>query len=514
MGALHQHRPRGGLARLAAATALGLALAPSLAAQAGVTHVRIDGPLDRGTQALLRRAIDRAETEGQHLIVELDTPGGDVELMWQMANALLRAEAHTTAWVNDQALSAGALLAMACELLYMRPHATIGSALPVQIGVGGLMPVSEDEQVREKLLSVYRSEFRGIAAERGRPEVLAESMVDPGIEVVEVEVDGVPRLISDQDYDDLRQRGEQARFVRTVVAAGELFNASGREAVTLGLADGLADSLEEVVGKLSVGPAEPVTVLRTRSEDLAGLLHVWSPLLLILAFVLAYVEFKMPGFGIAGIGSIACFAIVLFGRWLIGLADIPHIILITVGMALVAAELFLAPGTIWFGLVGGLCVLFGLIWSFAGAGIGFAYPLDREILLDESLRVMGSAFIAMLCVWALGRVLPKTPGFQRLVLDAGSAPVSGAAMPEASGAHARVARVGAAGRALTDLRPVGKVVLAEDETVDFEARATGPGIDAGAAVVVVEVRGTGRLLVEAARSDPETAETETGTERA
>ena len=76
-------------------------------------------------------------------------------------------------------------------------------------------------------------------------------------------------------------------------------------------------------------------------------------------------------------------------------------------------------------------------------------------------------------------------------------------MPQASGAHARVARVGARGRALTDLRPVGKVVLAEDESIDFEARATGPGIDTGAPVVVVEVRGSGRLLVEAAPGDPE-----------
>jgi membrane-bound serine protease (ClpP class) len=484
-------------------SALVVFLGPAAAAQepagAGVTHVLIEGPLDKGTQALLHRAIASAAKGGDRLVVELDTPGGEVELMWQMSLSLLEASSRgvvPVAWVNDDALSAGALIAMACEVVYMRSQGSIGSALPVRIGPGGLMPVAEDAAVREKLLSKYRKEFRYIAEERGRPVAIAESMVDPEVEVVEIQVDGARRLLTMVEYDDLRRRGEQARFVRTVVARGELFNGSGREALELGLSDGVAETLDEVIGKLGVGAVEPTFVLRTRSEDLVGLLSMWSPLLLILGFILAYLEIKVPGFGVPGILSIACFLTVLFGRYLTGLADIPHIILLLVGAGLLAVELFLVPGTLWAGIAGVLCVLVGLIWSFAGSGSGFAYPLDREIVLGETFRVMGSGLIALVAIWTLSRFLPKTPFFSRLVLQAGGGAATSGAMPESGGAHGEVAHVGARGRALTALRPVGKVVLDADESIDFEARANGLPIELDSRVRVVEVARDGRLLVE------------------
>jgi membrane-bound serine protease (ClpP class) len=464
-------------------------------------HLEIRGPLDRSTQSHLRRALEDAERDGARLILDIDTPGGPVDLMWQMARAIQTASdrgVHTTAWVNEHAISAGSLVAMSCDLLYMRRTATIGSALPVTIGVTGLQPISEDEQVKEKGLSVYREEFKVVAEKSGRPTLFAEAMVDPSIGIVALELDGVKTYVSQQTYDDLRNRGEQPRFLETVLAEDKLLNVGGVEALEYGISDGLADSLEELARKISVDPASLVTVQRTRSEELASVLYAWSPLLLILAFVLAYVEMKVPGFGIAGILSIVCFAVLLLGRYLVGLADVPHIILITVGIGLIAAEVFLAPGTIWLAALGTVALLAGVIWSFAGLGTGFEYALDREILLDESLRVMVSAALALFATWTLSRFLPRTPFFNRLVLDLGDEGAEGAAMPEAGGSHARLARVGAGGRALTALRPVGKVVLVEDESMDFEARSSGPEIASGASVVVVEVTASGRLVVEEA----------------
>ncbi|HEX6883264.1 MAG TPA: hypothetical protein VF530_07770 [Planctomycetota bacterium] len=465
----------------------------------GLTLVRIDGPLDVGTQALLHRALDGARTRGDRLVVELDTPGGEVELMWQLANALLDASREgvsTVAFVRDRALSAGALLALACERVYMRSHATIGSALPVQIGPGGLLPAAEDEEVREKLSSALRGEFRGVAEKRGRSGLLAQAMVDPDVEVIEVRVEGELRLVSATEYDDLRRRqGQQpVEFVRTVVPAGELLNATGSEAVALGLADGLAESREELASKLGAAGVLPTEVLRSRSEDLAGWLYALSPLFLVAGFVLLYLEFKTPGLGLPGALALGAFAIVLFGRYLVGLADIPHVLLLVGGAGLVAVELFVLPGTLWFGLAGALAILLGLIWSFAGSRLGFEYGLDRAILVEESFRVVSAGFLALLVVWGLSRLLPHTPLLSRMVLA--HTPVApSSAMPEAGGARAAVARVGAAGRATTALRPVGKVVLDGDPVLDFEARAEGVEIDAGSRVRVVEVQPSGRLVV-------------------
>ena len=83
------------------------------------------------------------------------------------------------------------------------------------------------------------------------------------------------------------------------------------------------------------GATERQLLERTRSEEAASLLAFWTPVLLILGFVLAYIEMKIPGFGIAGILSIACFALVVFGRFLTGLADVPHIVLLVIGVGFV-----------------------------------------------------------------------------------------------------------------------------------------------------------------------------------
>ncbi len=480
-----------------AGCALALVARPAPPPAGGLTVVRIEGELDVGTQALLRRALDEARERGDRLVLDLDTPGGEIELMWQLANSLLDASDEgvpTVAWIHDRALSAGSLVALACERVYMRSHATIGSALPVQIGPGGLLPASEDEEVREKLSSALRGEFRGVAEKRGRPGILAEAMVDPDIEVLQVRVEGELRLLSEVELDDLRRGTAEVEFVRTVVSRGELLNATGSEAVELGLADGLAESFEELAGKLGLAGAVPREVRRARSEDLAALLHTLSPLLLVAGFVLAYLELKTPGFGLSGFLSLACFGVVLFGRYLVGLADIPHVILITVGAALLAVELFLMPGTIWVGLLGAAAIVLGLVWSFTGSRLGLQYPLDRAILFEETYRVVGAGFLALLVIWGLSRVLPHTPVLSRMVLAGGGSATAGA-MPEASGTRARIARVGAAGRATTALRPVGKVVLDAEPALDFEARAEGVDIAAGTRVRVVEVQPSGRLVV-------------------
>jgi membrane-bound serine protease (ClpP class) len=485
---------------LALATVLAAAGTPMIRAPAeGLTLVRIEGALDIGTQALLTRALGEARERGDRLVLELDTPGGEVELMWQLANALLDASSSgvgTVAWVHDRALSAGALVALACERVYMRSHATLGSALPVQIGPGGLLPVSDDEAVREKLSSALRGEFRGVAEKRGRAGLLAEAMVDPEIEVLEVRLvpGGELELVSARELDDLRQRGQQPEFVRTVVERGELFNATGSEAVALGLADGLAESFDELVAKLGLTGVVPSEVRRTRSEDLAAWLYMLSPLLLVAGFVLLYLEIKTPGFGLPGTLALAVFGVVLFGRHLVGLADIPHVLLIAGGAALVAVELFLMPGALWPGLLGAAAILFGLIWSFAGSRVGFEYGLDREILLDESFRVVSAGFVALLVIWGLSRILPHTPLVSRMVLAGGPRTEAGASGAPAADAP-RVVRIGAAGRAVTPLRPAGKVVLDGEPALDYEASAEGPVIEAGTRVRVVEVQPSGRLVV-------------------
>jgi membrane-bound serine protease (ClpP class) len=308
--------------------------------------------------------------------------------------------------------------------------------------------------------------------------------------------DGELRVITDREYDDLRLESDGLQLVHTIAEPGNLVSLSGSEAVRFGLADAVADSLGDVLALVGSTGANVVTLERSRSEELLSLLERLAPLLVMAGLILGYMELKSPGFGLPGILSIACFLTLLIGRYMAGLADVPHIVLVVLGLALVATELFLFPGTLWIGLAGGTLVLLGLLAAELGPGFELSSPLDRELALDAAFQLMLTAAAAMVGMWVLARFLPEMPVLNRLVqLPAGPASGFAEAMQEASDRHAGLARAGARGVALTALRPVGKVALDADPSIEFEARADGELIDAGARVRVVEVA-SARLVVE------------------
>ena len=478
---------------------------PLLEAGDGVTHLRVEGPLDVGTLALLERACDEAEKNGHEAIVlDLDTPGGEIELMWQLSRRLDKASEDglfTAAWVHDRATSAGSLMALSCERVYMSPTSTIGSAAPVTPGPAGIAPVTEEGGVREKVTSLLRSQFRAVAERHGRPPALAEAMVDESMEVREVRIDGVLRVIDGKEWGDLRMSGSAPELVRTIVREGELLNATGSEAVSLGLADGEAASLEEVLERIGQKGSVVTSLERSASEDTLAWLTMMSPILLLAGIWLGYSELKQPGFGVPGIGAIICFTVMLTGHWFVGLADIPHIVLVAVGLILLATELFILPGTIWLGLIGGGCVVFGLVAAQVGPGFTFSDPLARNMALDAGLRFMVTATVALFGTLALSRFLPNTPVLRYAVQGP---TFGGSGFAEALPETGVGVKVGDRGRALTDLRPVGKVSLDDTDGQELEARSAGAALSRGTEVVVVEAAG-GRVVVEEFESEGDTA---------
>jgi len=479
-----------------------------------VVHVRVEGPLQAGTQSLIARALREAR-EGDTFVLELDTPGGSLERMFQIALAIDAAGedgVRTVAWINRWASSAGSYVAMSCDRLYMVEHGTIGSATPIVASpLGGAVEIPEGD-LREKQYSQNRSDFRAWAEAHGYNGALAESMVDRDVVVYEALVYDVDedeldapvgeaertrsetRILTDTELANLDARGVPVTRTATIVGAGELCNLTGREAFDLGLAHGLRDSFDELIGKLGLTGAEVVTIEPARSEELANVLDSVRWYLLIIALVAAYAEFKAPGFGLFGILSIVCFAALLFGRYLVGLADVLHLVAVGLGIVLIAVELFLMPGQIWVGLLGAVLVIGGLVSANVGPAEGLRYGIGRQIALDTTMAFVRGAFLALVAIWLLARFLPKTPVGSRMILQPDGAAFA-AATAGPSGGVQPVARVGCTGRALTDLRPVGKVRIEGDETTEHEARSAGTAIERGTPVRVVDV-GVGRVVVE------------------
>ncbi|QDU85458.1 hypothetical protein Pla163_25880 [Planctomycetes bacterium Pla163] len=470
------------------------------AARTGPVVVRLAGELNASSLSLLRRAIDAARPAGRIVIVELDTPGGEVTLMWRLAKAIDAAREDGTvvvALVDAKALSAGSMVAMSCEEIYMTPEAVIGAATPITIGMQGI------EKAEEKFLSSFRVEWRAWAERNNRPPALAEGMVDETVEVRLVEIDGLPTLVTGTEWDDLRETGANVTLVRTVVDDQTLVALTASEALEFGFSEGTVSGLRELV-ELNLGQAfaDVERIQATASEELVARLAPIAPFLLVIAVLLALAEFQAPGFGVAGIGSLVCFALLLASRYLTGLAGWEHVVAMGLGVVLIAVELLIVPGTFVAGISGGLLLLWGLVASQLGPGFDWDLALDRRVLIGATISTLGWTLVGMFGGLALGRILPRTPVGHALASGPSETGTGGfaSAVGELACVGADALRPGALGTCATALRPVGRVLLDGHSRAEVEASVDGGSLDVGTRVRVVVVR-TGRIVVEAVEPD-------------
>ncbi len=144
-------------------------------AAAPVYVVSITGTIDLGLAPYLERVVGEAVDAGAPaVILEIDTPGGRLDAVLQMQDTLLDADVRTIAFVNRTAFSAGALIAIAAEEIYMVPGAVMGAATPVD---------AAGETASEKVVSAVRKTFKTTAEVRGREPLVAEAMVDPDVAI-------------------------------------------------------------------------------------------------------------------------------------------------------------------------------------------------------------------------------------------------------------------------------------------------------------------------------------------
>ena len=128
------------------------------------------------------RVVEEASQVGGVVILDIDTFGGRVDAAVLIRDALIEAPIRTVAFIHPRAISAGALISLACENIVIAPGGSIGAATPITGGGGDEEPTA----VGEKYMSYMRTEMRTTAESRGRRGDVAEAMVDR-----EVEIEGV-----------------------------------------------------------------------------------------------------------------------------------------------------------------------------------------------------------------------------------------------------------------------------------------------------------------------------------
>ncbi|KAF0244381.1 MAG: hypothetical protein FD180_2564 [Planctomycetota bacterium] len=452
---------------------LTLALAAAAAAETRVTVVNIEGEIGPSTVYLVKRSLDAAKADGSSLIVfEINTPGGRVDSALDIADRIERSEVATAAYVKGGnfggAQSAGALISIACGRIVMEPSATIGSAQPV--GTDGVMS-------GEKVISWVAAQFRAKAEKRGLPALIAMGMVDPDLEVREVEIDGAPKLVNGPDFAELEQKGSKIKVLRQIKQKGKLLNLTAREARELGVSFATVDSLEKAYVALGVSPGAVAKISESWGETFVAIItqSLVTGILIALGFMFIWIECKTVGVGFPALLSVVCFGTVFFGHYLIGHAQATEILLFSIGTVLLIVE-FLTPG---FGLIGAT----GLLLMGAGLILGlqnFVFPSNPNqwnSLTGNFLTLTASTGAAVVGFAAIVRFLPSTPMFGRLILKSELAPAE---------APAAAVLTGREGVALTPLRPAGKVEV-DGMTVDVVAE--GEFVEAGTKITIVKAEG-------------------------
>jgi membrane-bound serine protease (ClpP class) len=410
-----------------------------LAAQRSVHRLDVSGTIDMGLAPYVARGVAEAEAAGAvALLVDLDTPGGRIDAAEQIVDALRGTEIPVYAFVNPRAFSAGAMIALAADRIYMTPAGVIGAATPVD-GAGNV--------AGEKLISAMRAEFRALADARGLDPAVAEAMVDPRIEIP------------------------------GVVKAGELLTLSASEARRLGYADGVVGNEAALLSEIGHAGATVVTAAPNWAENVVRFLTnpLVAPLLLSLGMLGLVIEVKTGAFGLGGLVSLGALGLFFGSHLLLGLAGWEEVLLLSLGLIALAVEIFVIPG---FGVAGFLGV--GLVGvSVVLAMIGAA-PAANEIL--QALAILSASVIIVIAVsYAWLRHLPNSTRYQGLFLmDTLSRAGGYTSAPD------RGDLVGQEGTALTDLRPAGTAAIA-DERVDVVSE--GDYIARGSRVQVVRTEG-------------------------
>lgn len=434
-----------------------------------VVIVPLEGEVSAPMFLFLRRAHKAAESAGASAIIfEMNTYGGRLDSAEEITSLLNRAKIPTYTFINSNAGSAGALIALATRHIYMAPVSAIGAAAPI-LASGEDLPAT----AREKTLSYWAALIRASAARNGHNPDLGEAFMDKEKEV---------------------KIGE-----RVVHAKGSLLTLNAQEATAPIdgkplLAEGIADSIPDLLRKAGL-PGQPIAFAPAGFERLAFWIIRLAPLLLLGGIIGAYLELKIPGVTLPGILSAICFTLFFVGHYFAGLAGWEVVVLFVVGVILVLAEIFLfAHSTILVGLVGVFLMLGSLLWAMMDR-----YPGDTFIPSSSTLRIpVLNLLIAMLAAAALiavlARILPRTSVYRRFVLSADipSGP-SLSVHPSAFGSVAAVSP-GAQGMAITTLRPSGKARFA-DHVIDVVTE--GEFIAAERPVAVVATDGM-RVVVKAA----------------
>ncbi|HUU84225.1 MAG TPA: hypothetical protein VM243_12045 [Phycisphaerae bacterium] len=482
--------------------------------------VPITGEISDVTTESIERRVQIARDNGAEVIIfEIDTPGGAALAADNICNFIKNlVDVHTVAWVNTQAISAGSMIAVACDEIVMTPASSIGDCGVLMASPMGVEAVPEE--LRAKAESPVLAQFRDSANRNGYSRVLCEALVvkeriiwwlentrtgervfvEDQVKVLRVGegLDPTTQPASDEEpewklvesYTD-PVSGNDISVHQPIVDEFELLTMSQSEAIAFGFCKGIVGTQSALKARFNL------------TGDLPRLEFTWSELLvrwmtsmpvriflLIIILLGAYVEFHTPGVGVPGMVALIALGIFVGAPYLTGLASVSELVLILLGVLLLVVELFVLPGFGIAGVLGMILVVVGIFMSFVPSEPGPwrvvpQLPATWEAMKSGAMAMMTALVISVVAMWYLAKYLPETRLGNQLIL---SGEIARGQTIDAGATTIKTVDLapGDQGVALSVLRPAGKARI-RDQVRDVVTE--GEMVDKGAPIEVIDVSG-------------------------
>lgn len=424
-----------------------------------VYSIPIKDEIDKTNLFILRRGLKEAIQIGASTVVlDIDTPGGRLDITLEMMEMLDYFDGQCIAYVNPDAISAGAFIASACDQIYFSPKGKMGAAALIQT-TGEDIP----ETARLKTESYLLANVRILSQEIPYRTETIRAMFDSEYELV---IDGVT----------IKSKGELL-----TLTASQAMERYGQSKQPL-LGSGIGNTVEQILQiEFKNKPFSLENYVMTYSEEWAKWLSSFTAILIGLGMLLIFIEFKTPGFGIFGISGIILIGLFFISQNLAGLSGNEGILIFIAGLTCLALELFLFPGGFIFGLIGLLLIVGSFIFSMADFWSGQLTPISFE-LLKEPLKNLTVALLITTMGGYLFVRLFKT----KLVEDSLILSSALDSNKKKSKTVKSAQLIGLKGIAITRLCPSGFIQLGEEK---YEAHSELTYIEKGDSIYVCSVDG-------------------------
>ncbi|MBI9017138.1 MAG: hypothetical protein JEZ07_07755 [Phycisphaerae bacterium] len=482
---------------------------PTKVVEPKVVFITCADMIDEGLYVSIQRRSQIAIADGAtHIVFEMDTWGGLLDSAISIHKYILRdlnPKVHTIAYIKDKAISAGAMISLACEDIIMANGTEIGSAAVVS-STGEIESTMRTKIEGEMITLIERA-----AVTNNYPKALALAMIRVSNEAIMVRNNQTDKneFFTRDEFSKLDPVKFDIDKSQVIDGPNDLLALNNLKAQEYTFSRATIDwtgesgTRKNVIGFIekdqNITVQLPFMVLKPNwSEQMVRWLT--SPavvgVLTLIFFIGVYAEFKTPGFGVAGSIAAMALALMLGSKYMINMASSWEIIIIVIGVLMLAAEIFVIPGFGVAGIGGIICIFVGLLATLSyGGGVMPSGTWNQEIMEQQLTASLLGFLGSAVAMFFLAKYLPKLPYANRIIMkaDVNMDTVAARAGGMTGPSEKMDIQIGQIGKSITPLRPSGTAIF---DGKRYPVASYGELIETETQIKIIKIEGNNIVVKE------------------